>query len=111
MKNIEFSSKNGVFDMNSFICECDAAVSGEPMPEFTEEEEQRIAASLFNTNLPELTTAQEKEKAFHDILYAVKKNSYEFFAGRLGADVNALTKVIAGKKALEELAKTHISLD
>ena len=33
MKNIEFSSKNGVFDMNSFICECDAAVSGEPLPE------------------------------------------------------------------------------
>ena len=33
MKNIEFSSKNGVFDINSFICECDAAVSGEPMPE------------------------------------------------------------------------------
>ncbi len=32
MKNIEFSSKNGVFDINSFICECDAAVSGEPLP-------------------------------------------------------------------------------
>ena len=78
---------------------------------FTEEEEQRIAASLFNTNLPELTTAQEKEKAFHDIVYAVKKNSYEYFTTRLGADVSALNKVIAGKKALEELAKTHISLD
>ncbi len=78
---------------------------------FSDEEEQREAAALFNTNLPKLETKQEKEKAFHDILYAVKKNSYEFFAGRLGADVNALTKVIAGKKALEELAKTHISLD
>ena len=32
MKNVEFSSKNGVFDMNSFICECDAAVSGTPLP-------------------------------------------------------------------------------
>lgn len=32
MKNIEFSSRNGVFDINSFICECDAAVSGEPLP-------------------------------------------------------------------------------
>ena len=30
--------------MNSFICECDAAVSGEPMPEFTEEEEQQSPA-------------------------------------------------------------------
>ncbi len=32
MKNVEFTSKNGVFDMSSFICECDAAVSGEPLP-------------------------------------------------------------------------------
>ena len=78
---------------------------------FTDEEEQRVAASLFNTNLPELTTKQEKEKAFHDIVYAVKKNSYEYFTTQLGADVTALNKVIAGKKALEELAKTHISLD
>jgi len=35
MKNIEFSSKNGVFDINSFICECDAAVGGIPLPEHT----------------------------------------------------------------------------
>lgn len=78
---------------------------------FSDEEEQREAASLFNTNLPQLNTRQEKEKAFHDIVYAVKKNSYEYFSSRLGADVNALNKVISGKKALEELAKTHISLD
>jgi len=44
MKNIEFASKNGVFDMNSFICECDAAVSGEPLPEYTEEEELQAPA-------------------------------------------------------------------
>ena len=78
---------------------------------FSDEEEQRKAAELFNTNLPQLTTKQEKEKAFHDIVYAVKKNSYEYFTGQLGVDVTALNKVIVGKKALEELAKTHISLD
>ena len=78
---------------------------------FTDEEEQREAAALFNASLPDLTTKQEKEKAFHDILYAVKKNSYEFFTSKLGSDMTALNKVIAGKKALEELAKTHISLD
>ena len=32
-------------------------------------------------------------------------------AAKLGADVNALNQVIEGKKALEELARTHISLD
>lgn len=78
---------------------------------FEEEEQQREAAALFNTNLPELTTKQEREKAFHDIVYAVKKNSYEYFTAQMGADMMALNKVIAGKKALEELAKTHISLD
>lgn len=78
---------------------------------FTDEEEQRQAAELFNTSLPEINTPQEREKAFHDILYAVKKNSYEYFTSQLGADVTALNKVIQGKKALEELAKTRISID
>ncbi len=78
---------------------------------FEDEEEQREAASLFHTKLPELTTAQEKEKAFRDILLSVKKNSYEYYTAKLGTDVNALKQVIDGKKALEELAKTHISLE
>lgn len=78
---------------------------------FEDEEEQREAAALFNTNLPQLTTTQEREKAFHDILLAVKKNSYEYYTSKLGTDVNALKQAIDGKKALEELAKTHISLD
>ena len=78
---------------------------------FEDEEEQREAASLFHTNLPELSTRQERAKAFHDIVLAVKKNSYEYYTAQLGTDVNALNKVIDGKKALEELARTHISLD
>lgn len=78
---------------------------------FEEEEQQREAAALFNTKVEALQTKQEREKAFHDILYAVKKNSYEYYSGRLGSDMEALNQVIAGKKALEELGKTHISLD
>lgn len=78
---------------------------------FSDEEEQREAAAVFNTKLMELSTKQEKEKAFHDIVLAVKRNSYEYFSGQLGSDVSALNQVIAGKKALEELSKTHISLD
>lgn len=35
---------------------------------FEDEEEQREAAALFHTNLPELHTSQEREKAFHDIV-------------------------------------------
>ena len=78
---------------------------------FADEEEQREAAALFNTKLTELSTKQEREKALHDIVYTVKKNSYEYYSKRIGADVNAVNQVIAGKKALEELSKTHISLD
>lgn len=78
---------------------------------FTDEEEQREIAGVFNTRLMELSTRQEKEKAFHDIVLAVKRNSYEYFLNRPGSDVTALNQVIEGKKALEELSKTHISLD
>ncbi len=78
---------------------------------FEDEEEQRQTAALFNTKVEALETKQEKERAFHDILYAVKKNSYEYYSEKLGSDMDALKQVIAGKKALEELSKTHISLD
>ena len=78
---------------------------------FPEEEEQREAAAIFNTSLVEPETKKEKEKALHDILVSVKRISYEYNSGRLGSDVEAINRVIAGKKALEELSKTHISLD
>lgn len=78
---------------------------------FPDEESQREAASLFHTSLPRLETEKDREKAFHDILMTVKKNSYEYYMSRLGSDVNALNTAIEGKKALESLAKTHISLE
>lgn len=78
---------------------------------FTDEEEQKEAASLFNTSLPRMESRQEREKAFRDILLTLKRNSYEYYTSKLGTDVNALKQVIDGKKALEELARTHISLD
>ncbi|MCM1262124.1 MAG: DNA primase [Butyrivibrio sp.] len=77
---------------------------------FQDEEEQKEAASLFNTKLQDLNTDAEREKAFHDIVYTVKKNSFEYYSARAGSDMNAINQVISGKKALEELSKTHISL-
>ncbi len=78
---------------------------------FDDEKEQSEAASLFTTQLPELETVQEKEKAFHDILVRVKKNSYEHYLERSGVEIAALSIAVEGKKALEELNKTHISLN
>lgn len=78
---------------------------------FEEEEEQRMAAEVFSTNITQLSNRQEREKAFHDIVHAVKENSYEQYLVSSGSDVNALKGVIEGKKALEELDKTHISIE
>lgn len=77
---------------------------------FEEEEEQREVAAIFNTKLESLNTKQEKEKALHDVVVAVKDNSFNYYSARMGSDMEALNQVISGKKALEELRKTHISL-
>ena len=77
---------------------------------FTDEEQQRQAAALFHTQLPQ-SEEMNREKAFHDIVYSVKKDSYEYYSSKLGSDVEALNKVIEGKKALEELGKARISLE
>ncbi len=78
---------------------------------FENPQDQQEAASLFSTGLPKLETVAEREKAFHDILLSVKKNSYEYYVTKMGSEMDALTQVVEGKKALEELAKTHISLE
>lgn len=78
---------------------------------FQDSEEQKEAASLFGAVLPRLDSKQEREKAFHEILLSVKRNSYQYHLSQMGAEVSALSRAIEGKKALEELAGTHISLD
>ena len=77
---------------------------------FEEEERQRQVAQLFNTKIELPDSLQEREKAFHDILLTVKRNSLEYYSSRLGSDVTAINQVLEAKKALEELNKTHISL-
>ena len=76
---------------------------------FPEENEQREVAKLFDTKLEALSTTLENEKGFNDVLIKVKENSLEYYSSRLGSDVTAINQVIAGKKALESLKKTHIS--
>jgi DNA primase len=68
-------------------------------------------AQLFHTGIGRLENKSEAERALHDIVCNVKRNSYEYYSQRLGTDISALNQVIEGKKALEELNKMHISLD
>ena len=80
--------------------------------QFTDEEQQREAAALFHTRLPlPEGDKKEREKAFHDILISVKTSSYEYACEHMGSDISALGRAVEGKKALQELKNTHISLD
>ena len=67
-------------------------------------------ARIFNTKLESLHTQQEREKAFHDVLLSVKRNSFDYYSAQMGSDMEALNRVVSGKKELEGLEKTHISL-
>ncbi len=78
---------------------------------FPEEERQREVAQIFHASVGKLEGKSEAEQALHEIVCHVKRNSYEYYSQRLGTDISALNQVIAGKKALEELSKMHISLD
>lgn len=77
---------------------------------FSDLEEQKEVASVFNTKLEGIESKQDREKALRDIVYAIKKSSYEYYTAKLGTDVSALQQVIDGKRALEELQKVHILL-
>ncbi len=79
---------------------------------FTDEEEHRQVAEMFNTNLIEIETPDQRRKAFHDIIYGVKQAGYERQKKELKPDdPEYLTKTIQGKKDLEKLAHTEISPD
>lgn len=74
-------------------------------------EEQSKISALFTTRLDGIETKEERQKALHDILMKVKNNSYEYYKAQSGTDIDAMKKMIEGKKALQELAKTHIFLE
>ncbi len=77
---------------------------------FEDSQEQKEVSALFNTEVGNISTKEEKEKAIHDILVKVKQNSYSYFYQQMGNDVSALQKAIEGKKILEALAKEQIHI-
>lgn len=82
------------------------------MSHFTEEEEHREAAALFNTRIQKLTTSGEKEQAVKDLLYRVKANSIDARMKNLPpTDMAGLQHLMEEKRHLGELGKLHISLE
>lgn len=79
---------------------------------FTEEEEHREAAALFNTRIGRLTTPEEKARAIKDSLLRVKSNSIDVRMKNLEpTDMAGLQHLMEEKRRLGELEKLHISLE
>ena len=82
---------------------------------FTDSEEQREVASLFNATI-HLETAEEQNRAFADTLLRIKEESLEYKNRTWDpSDMAALQKIIQAKKDLEDLGRKrnqlHISFE
>lgn len=82
------------------------------MNHFTDEEEHREVAALFNTRIREIKTAHEQKKALKETIIRVKKNSIEEHSAKLDpTDIQGLQKLMEAKRALQDLEKLHISIN
>lgn len=82
------------------------------MNRFTDEEEHRRVAELFHTRLPEISTAQEKEKALKETVVRIKQNSLDEASKSLDAtDMEGLQRLMEGKRALQDMKELHISIN
>lgn len=82
---------------------------------FTDSEEQREVASLFNATI-HLETAEEQNRAFADTLLRIKEESLEYKNRTWDpSDMAALQQIIQAKKDLEDLRRKrnqlHISFE
>ena len=79
---------------------------------FTEEEEHREVAALFNTRIRELTTEKEKDRAIKETIIKVKNNSIDHQTMNLNpTDMVGLQRLMESKRKLQNIGKLHISLD
>ena len=79
---------------------------------FSQEEEQREIAELFNARIHQVETHSDMEKALKETIIRIKQNSINYLSNNLDpTDLNGLMKVVEDKRALEQLEKLHISID
>ena len=87
-------------------------VPAKVMNHFTDEEEHREVASLFNTRIQKLETKAEQEKALKETIIRVKSHSVDEATRRLDpTDIMGLQKIMEAKRYLQDLHKLHISID
>ncbi|WP_099469052.1 DNA primase [Konateibacter massiliensis] len=80
---------------------------------FTDEEEHKQVAALFNTKPKAVETKGDKEKALQETLVRVKENSLIYKSSNMnsGDIIAEMQKLTEGKKMIEKLRTLHISLD
>ena len=82
------------------------------MNHFTDEEEHREVASLFNTRIQKLETKAEQEKALKETIIRVKSHSVDEATRKLDpTDIMGLQRIMEAKRYLQDLQKLHISID
>lgn len=77
---------------------------------FEDEAEQAVCAAVFNTKLEQIQGREAKEKALHDIVLKIKKNSVDMIGASPEQSGETLMKLLEGKKALAELSKVSFRL-
>lgn len=71
---------------------------------FTEEEQQREIAALFNARLEKVDSPSEKEKALRETIIRLKENSIAYQSRHLEpTDMEGLQRLIADKKNVEKI--------
>ena len=79
---------------------------------FSDEEDQKEIAALFNAKIHKVETKEEWEKALKETIIKIKQNSIKYRSDHLApADMAGLMKLVTDKRNLEELEKLHISID
>jgi len=87
-------------------------VPAKVMNHFTDEEEHREVASLFNTKIQKLETKAEQEKALKETIIRVKSHSVDEATRKLEpTDIMGLQRIMEAKRYLQDLQKLHISID
>ena len=77
---------------------------------YEDPDEQSSVCALFTTKLQDLSGKEEKEKAIADVLYQIKKNSYEMHQASRGTEIEDIKQGLMEKQALEEMKKIKIHL-
>lgn len=92
--------------------EADSMNLGSIVDMFSDEpEKQSEVAAMFNTNLIEVKSREEREKALAELVVSVKKNSIDFLASKPDKTMEDMLKDIENRKAFEKLKKISFSLD